>query len=229
MALYDIDVLGNVIDVAFSPGTSSIAVLYLGGIDFYKWNICANKSPPILAGSHKFQDNMLGKRQYQQIAFGERDEIITLHVENATSSLQHYQFNKEVCEIEEKLWPSGASLALMISSFGEDRLIHPFTQGSSGDLHCLASGDKSLVNYSFPTFLPWVEVVKNLQDFIFFGLSRSGYLYAGPRLLAKNCTSFLVTPAHLIFTTTTHLLKFVHMASIEGKTLSYRVDFTKLL
>lgn len=40
-------------------------------------------------------------------------------------------------------------------------------------------------------------------------------LYANGRLLAKNCTSFKVTPAHLVFTTTQHLLKFVHLASVH--------------
>ncbi len=49
-----------------------------------------------------------------------------------------------------------------------------------------------------------------------FRVSDNGSLYAGQRLLSKNCTSFLVTPAHLIFTTGQHLLKFVHMAPVEG-------------
>ena len=47
-----------------------------------------------------------------------------------------------------------------------------------------------------------------------FSLSSSGRLFADKRLLAQNCTSFLVTPAHLIFTTSPHLLKFVHMADV---------------
>lgn len=50
-----------------------------------------------------------------------------------------------------------------------------------------------------------------------FRVSNNGSLYADQRLLSKNCTSFLVTPAHLILTTGQHLLKFVHMAPVEGK------------
>ena len=46
---------------------------------------------------------------------------------------------------------------------------------------------------------------------ISFHLDESGCLSAGERPLVKNCTSFLVTPAHLIFTTSQHLLKFVHL------------------
>jgi elongator complex protein 1 len=47
-------------------------------------------------------------------------------------------------------------------------------------------------------------------------LTKSGVLYANERTLVRNCTSFVVTPAHLIFTTTQHLLKFVHLTSPDG-------------
>ncbi|KAK4991800.1 putative elongator complex protein 1 [Elasticomyces elasticus] len=53
---------------------------------------------------------------------------------------------------------------------------------------------------------------------ILFGLSNRGYLYARAtsgadygRELVRNCTSFLIAPGHLIFTTSQHLLKFVHL------------------
>ena len=50
-----------------------------------------------------------------------------------------------------------------------------------------------------------------------FGLTRSGVLYANERMLVRNCTSFVVTPVHLVFTTTQHLLKFVHLTSLDGR------------
>ena len=49
-----------------------------------------------------------------------------------------------------------------------------------------------------------------------FLLSSNGRLLADRRQLAQNCTSFLVTPTHLIFTTSQHLLKFVHMTDVEN-------------
>ena len=55
---------------------------------------------------------------------------------------------------------------------------------------------------------------------VIFSLAENGSLFANERRLAKNCTSFLVTPAHLIFTTGQHLLKFVHLRpDTEGKFL----------
>lgn len=53
---------------------------------------------------------------------------------------------------------------------------------------------------------------------VIFSLAENGYLFANELRLVRNCTSFLVTPAHLIFTTSQHLLKFVHLTGdIEGK------------
>jgi len=54
-----------------------------------------------------------------------------------------------------------------------------------------------------------------------FSLSENGTLFAKETRLVRNCTSFLVTPAHLIFTTSQHLLKFVPMMdSPEGMSSS---------
>lgn len=47
---------------------------------------------------------------------------------------------------------------------------------------------------------------------IAFGLTTNGVLYANGRQLARSCTSFIVTEAHLIFTSSDHLLKFVHLS-----------------
>ncbi|KAL8708632.1 MAG: hypothetical protein Q9225_007574 [Loekoesia sp. 1 TL-2023] len=44
-----------------------------------------------------------------------------------------------------------------------------------------------------------------------FKLTENGSLLANGRVLARGCTSYLVTPSHLIFTTSQHLLKFVHI------------------
>lgn len=53
---------------------------------------------------------------------------------------------------------------------------------------------------------------------IIFSLAENGSLFANERRLVRNCTSFLVTPAHLIFTTSQHLLKFVHLkGDTEGE------------
>ena len=59
---------------------------------------------------------------------------------------------------------------------------------------------------------------------IIFNLAENGSLFANERRLARNCTSFLVTPTHLIFTTSQHLLKFVHLTGdTEGESSLTRI------
>ena len=71
------------------------------------------------------------------------------------------------------------------------------------------------VRYAGASDVPFDEAPA--REEIIFSLSENGSLLANKRLLVRNCTSFLVTAAHLIFTTSQHLLKFVHMAnSTEG-------------
>jgi elongator complex protein 1 len=55
------------------------------------------------------------------------------------------------------------------------------------------------------------------RKIIVFGLSQGGRLYANERLLASSCTSFSVTDAHLIYTTSQHVINFIHLTpSIHG-------------
>lgn len=50
-----------------------------------------------------------------------------------------------------------------------------------------------------------------------FGLTINGSLFACERCIAKDCTSFTLTPSYLIFTTSQHLLKFVHLTAADSK------------
>lgn len=50
-----------------------------------------------------------------------------------------------------------------------------------------------------------------------FSLSVKGELFANGKILARGCTSFVSTNAHLIFTTSQHMLKFVHIDSSDGR------------
>ena len=61
------------------------------------------------------------------------------------------------------------------------------------------------------------EINGHTTNTIAFGLALDGSLFAGSHCLTRDCTSFVVTSAHLIFTTTQHLLKFVHIGLAQGK------------
>ncbi|KAF2471630.1 elongator complex protein 1 [Lindgomyces ingoldianus] len=77
------------------------------------------------------------------------------------------------------------------------------------------SGPRTTLINKFSSCPPEPMVIVQDGKPIAFGLTKSGVLYANKRILVRNCTSYLVTPAHLIFSTAQHLLKFVHMTSVD--------------
>ena len=83
----------------------------------------------------------------------------------------------------------------------------------------------------FPGGRPWIETV-TFDDKVSsqvigmdrFSLTKKGDLLADEQLLARNCTSFLFTDKHLLFTTAQHLLKFVDLKTLEVPRDSPEVD-----
>lgn len=215
MAHFEFSITENVVDVAFNVDTSRIAVLHQGGIAVYDWKITAALSlVPTLTGRFTFEKD--SGKTYLHVAFNENGDVLALRhdTHDGTSKTSRHGFDSETGRMVE-LESSAPESAKILSCFEQDGKSHPFVQGISGDLHSLVSGGQSINHCSFPAFLPWVEIIQHEEDFIAFGLSPNGHLYANSRCLAKNCTSFLLTPAHLIFTTTTHMLKFVHITDAQ--------------
>jgi elongator complex protein 1 len=218
MALHEFQVQSNAIDVAFNADASLIAVLHQHGISIFEWkSVSASSSPPVLTGRVTFEKIELPAIINQHISFAGKDEVVVMQRSESSSSIKRYGFNEDTGRMEELASAANPShTASTLSYFFQDRTVHPFVQGRKGDLHSLTFGEHTLSHCNFPIYLPWVEIVSFGDDHIAFGMSSSGQLYANSRLLIKNCTSFLVTPAHLIFTTTTHLLKFVHITDVNG-------------
>ena len=230
MALHEFQVHSNVIDVAINGDASSIAVLHQQGISIFEWKtVSCSGSGPALTGRFTFEKESPSNAIYQQVSFSEENQVMVLQRVKTGSIIRRYGFDNDTGLLEEK--PSGdspTSTISTLSSFSRHDSSNPYVQGPSGDLQNLVFGGQSLVHCKFPVLLPWMEVMPHGDDHIAFGMSSNGHLYANSHLLVKNCTSFLVTPAHLIFTTTTHLLKFVHITSVQGRLRSYQDLYTKL-
>jgi len=218
MAMCELEVESPVIDVAFPADCSSMAVLHQLGVSLFaleaKGPRLASPRFATLAGFGK-TDLQLYEQSLLQIAFSSRTEVQVLHMADDLELLR-YNFGSDE---DIKLWlKTDASSIATITSHGADAVEGVVAQHLTGRLSCISAGDHSPIPFEFPTFLPWTSYVPlgNADEFIGFGLSRSGALYANSRQLAKNCTSFLVTDQHLVFTTSNHFVKFVHLASGEG-------------
>jgi elongator complex protein 1 len=219
MALHEISVDSNAIDVAINEDASLFAVLHQEGISFFEWkSVAASGSMPLLAGRVTFAKDRNSTHIHQQISFSENNEIVTLQRAKKGSVVRRYGFNDETGRMEEMTCTdSPFSKISTLSRFSNSGTLNAFVQSASGDLHNLVFAGRSLAPCRFPVPVPWVEILPSTDDCIAIGMSSNGHLYANSRLLVKNCTSFLVTSSHIIFTTTTHLLKFIHIApSVQG-------------
>jgi elongator complex protein 1 len=218
MALHEITVHSNVIDVTFNVDATSIAVLHQQGISMFEWeSTSASSSVPVLAGRYTFEDIQLARNIYQQISFGAADNILVLQQQGTNSLVARYSFDGDTGRMSIKASvDSPISTLTTLSSFNEKGSVHPFAQDMSGTIQSLTFGSRSLAHIKLPIALPWIEIASYNDSQIAFGMSSSGHLYANSRLLVKNCTSFLITNAHLVFTTTTHLVKFVHITDVHG-------------
>ena len=220
MALHEITAHSNVIDIAFNGDASSIAVLHQQGISLFEWkDLSPTSSAPVLIGRFTFEKLKSPDALYQQIAFSgsSQNSVLALQRSKSGSNLKCFGFNDETGRMEERACEfSFFTKISALSTFIDRGKPRPFLQEASGQLQSINLGDLSLSYCSFPTYLPWCAIVPYRENHIAFGMSGNGHLYANSRLLVKNCTSFLVVPAHLIFTTTNHLLKFVHITEVHG-------------
>lgn len=226
MAMFEVEASHTVIDVGFSHDNSTMAVLHHNGVDLYEWQTKNGRSsvPRLLTKLDSAQDGLL--RAAQQISFASQYEPRVIYF-NDGLNICRLSLNLEANSLiiddltsleDDVLFTQANSLshAAQDFNFGE-----ACVQARSGRLLRLSRGNDNLdrLSVSFPVQLPWVETTEIEGEIVAFGLSRNGHLYANSRLVVKNCTSFLVTCDHLIFTTSTHFLKFVHLGMPEGSSI----------
>ena len=214
ISMFELVAESGVVDVAFSPDNASFAVLHHLGVDYYAWKTKGTRSvapelrekigfsrtdtdPPNVA---VLQAALCGRRTIKVLQYGENPILLTYGLEEPGG------------------WSSAdASSLCSIGSFDDAGSMRGFAQDPSGKLFDISeNGTEVPLHINFTTQLPQVEISRHEDQPIAFGLSRGGQLYANSRQLVRNCTSFLVTPDHLVFTTNNHLLKFVHLSSVEG-------------
>lgn len=220
MALFDLDHESAVVDVAFSGDNSHMAVLLGRGVVLYSIESKGGRlQAPKLVEVARFAElpgPSHGKTALQ-IAFSGPKIVQVLHFTDSLV-LQSYDFAATTPTSRAWCCRDAWRVKMLVPSLGMASPRGLITQNDGGVLasEAEARSEEPMPN-KFPTLLPWAEVVHVGELLLAFGLSRSGHLYVNSRQLAKNCTSFIVTPDHLVFTTTNHLLKFVHLTAAEGK------------
>ncbi|KAJ6179337.1 hypothetical protein N7519_009798 [Penicillium mononematosum] len=222
MAHNELALESSAIDVAFSKSGNRIAVLTSNAFSVYLWSLKSRPVPvPILESSYPLSDAPASRPR--QIAFLNENEVYVLkdngpnssHIERAvldtrtTESVYQAADSEQLSSIfagigHQALWFSHARQPARPVSYSS------IEESSSGTLDIAPWGESPNVDSH------WARVVSiSDHERILVAMTRTGTLYANKRVLARNCTSFLVTPSHLLFTTSAHLLKFVHLNHVD--------------
>ncbi|KAF4999843.1 hypothetical protein FGRMN_2223 [Fusarium graminum] len=213
MSMFDIVAPAAVTDVAFGRDNTSFAVLHRKGIEFYEWPV-KNGRPIKPKFSKKVTFDEMASPGYN----------VLLRITAVADAFHYFSYEEEKRFIQRSVQISGEGepstadinsqeLLVATTSYQDSNSFEAYGQDNSGKLFQITESGNEVLYVQFQTQLPWFEISKVDEEIVAFGLSRNGHIYANSRLLAKNCTSFIVTPSHLIFTTNNHLVKFVHLAA----------------
>ncbi|KAJ4294593.1 putative elongator complex protein 1 [Kalmusia sp. IMI 367209] len=215
MSLLQLVLDRKALDVAFSKSGMRLAVL--SDTDVAVYSLDLNKRP-IPTPKFLWRNKLSTEHSPQHVAFDGDDRVYVLS--NMWDEEESFIWLNDGETMVEK----GPILEVAkVSSIASDlESQHVFVNLQNGSLVSVEWLEDS-INMS-PTFLPLATIPSFTPELkvatldgqsVAFGLTKSGVLYANERVLVRNCTSFVVTPAHLIFTTTQHLLKFVHLTSLN--------------
>lgn len=218
MALFELEAGSAIVDVSFSPNNEYMAVLHQRGADLYQWQTNGPRSlRPVLRASTPTGDisginplvvAVLDNGNTTVLGFGLEPELF------------HYRFDARSSQFS-LVSRAQAGSVFGITSYSGDQSVFITQDANRRYRQVQDSGVEEPLITSVSVQLLWFTPVGLDQEqgqFNVYGLTRNGHLYANQRLLVKNCTSYLVTPDHLIFTTTNHLVKFIHRTdNVDGE------------
>ncbi|THW99856.1 IkappaB kinase complex, IKAP component [Aureobasidium pullulans] len=213
MSFAELDLGANAIDVAVNQSATMIAVLHQQGVFLYELNYSVRpfQHPKLL------REGPMAEQIPRQIAFSGEDDISVLcsQPNSQTDCIVELKASDDAAFDSNELTLGAGSL------FSAMDLSNACFEDSHGGVYEVTAAASTSLLAKLPVHCPWTEVWKDDETIIVFGLSAGGTLFgyrksseddkAQECLQIRNCTSFLTTPAHLIFTTTQHLLKFVHL------------------
>ncbi|KAF8476119.1 IKI3 family-domain-containing protein [Kalaharituber pfeilii] len=208
MALYDVPIRATPVDIAVCMAADLIAVLRHAGVDILKWY----PGKPRVGKTPELTENVITfevQDHVRQITFVSSSQIAVLMDSYNCCLLRYFDISSASAKQtgEEKL-PQDTT-RIFPNAYGKEEIFYTTSHRRAISLNNPSN------SVEFPTACPWIEAGEINGRAHFSGLSETGKLYVDSTLIASNCTSFIITNAHLIYTTTQHLLKFVHLQHSE--------------
>jgi elongator complex protein 1 len=216
MAYDEVDLPTNAIDVAVSKSGKTIAVLHANTISFWS---CDYSTKPVQKLKHSKtvevespgQSTSIIRRQIE--LDGEAGVfIIGTSVDTFGSLVYHLNQKHEPLSA-----PPSTRISTLFTSVSHDGVLFQDEQGLIYFIETRIASDEEDIG-KLPPACTTVDAWSDGDRNIALGLSSNGVLHISSttqNLKIPGCTSFCVTATHLIYTTSQHLLKFVHLNSRE--------------
>jgi elongator complex protein 1 len=214
MAFDEIDLPSNAIDVSIGASGKIIAVLHADQISLWA---CDYSSKPLQRAKSLRTIGIRDQEQprtviHRQIELVDANNIVTIAVSpNSSGSLIH-SFDESN---ENSSTPEVTHISTLFKAVNQNRILYQVNKGAIRHVGTdLSSNNVTELSLACTAVDVWADDSTPIA----IGLSANGTLYiSGPAQSLKipGCTSFCVTATHLIFTTSQHLLKFVHLNSEE--------------
>lgn len=213
MALHEVELTDNAVDVAINSDNSRIAVLHEASVSIYECKDKASMSSEPFLKTH-FALPTCTSQMAKQICVNGLEDVFVLLSDLTTGMHVIYHAPSSMSFPVEshdaiRLFQSVDYKSLCVAS---DKVVSEIDFGVSDDVDLLP--DMSPI-CTYPALSPYIQVFRHQDQSIAFGLTYTGSIFANEKLLLKNCTSFLVTQSHLIVTTANHLMKFIHITDID--------------
>lgn len=217
MALHELQLDSNAIDVACSSSGRYLAVLVDHCVKVFDVDdIRCGTTEPI--DTIEFEGE---RRPPLQAAFStDADLFILFHSEEGNREVVYHISLESKSQTKrtgyKEISPTtGNRVAILIPGQTIPSILLEDNYGNVIEIQDDVIQDQRQVS-KLPLSCPLTEVLQHHSSIIAFGLLSSGSLFANSRRLTPNCTSFLLTSSHLIFTTSNHLLKFVHLTDADN-------------
>ncbi|ATY64342.1 killer toxin sensitivity (IKI3) [Cordyceps militaris] len=208
MSFCDIETESSAIDIAFGHRNSSFAILHHQGVDFYD----------LPSNNGRTSRPKLTKKLH--LTLQPTEYFLPLRIVATSTGYRLFAYQGER-PVSAAIDAGGASIEalqdiptplLSTATYDDESTLEGYGQDASGKLYQISASAIKPLGIQFPSMLSSFEIFQPSDDAIIaFGLSGTGHIYANSKQLAKNCTSFILTPHHLIFTTSNHLVKYVHL------------------
>ncbi len=249
MSFCEVSFNHNIVDCAFSADGEKVAVLTTQTIEFCLWAMQQSSPHNGVATGPGTNRQFLtettnqalrlpngGMPRYTQVRFRGDDDIFILAPAQQGTPAQfgtyriHKGFENAICDtIARSDLPQSLITDIRQSTIwsldqNETKLIRsaPHDATKAATKSFVGAISDSVIFQTEPEHTDALNGYHE-NNYHRVSLSPKGTLQADDQILARDCSSFVVTNAHVIFTTTQHLLKFVHLTepaamSVPGDT-----------